>query len=98
MPHSLDVKLQFDLKTIRIALALISGEIFTDEQILEKYVNIDPITIDCETEMGNADSLEICLGFVAIIESRTEPKEEPKISKFQQKLQDAIEKSKNSKT
>ncbi len=67
MKNSLALKLEFDIKTIRKALVLLTGEMFTDEQIKQKFIDREHLVVDMEDALGEGDALQICSGFCALL-------------------------------
>lgn len=92
MKKPLSIQLQFDIKNVRRALALITGEAMTDEEITVKFFDREPVIADMEELLGEGESFQICLAFVAMIFADTQPKQEPKKSKFQKKLDEMMAK------
>ena len=86
MKKPLAIQLEFDIKSVRRALALITGEAATDEEIIAKFFDREPIKIDVEEMLGEADALKMCIAFTAIIQSEYQPDKKSKESDFEKKL------------
>jgi len=86
MKKPLAIQLEFDIKSVRRALALITGEVATDEEIIAKFFDRDPIKVDVEEMLGEADALKMCVAFTAIIQSEYQPDKKSKESDFEKKL------------
>jgi hypothetical protein len=103
MKKELAVRFEFDTTLIRQVYAMITGEVLMDEEIDKRFVNIDPIVINGGTEFGVLEGMQMCAAFVLTIITKEKEKEEksdkselPK-SRFQEKLDKAIEESKKEK-
>lgn len=95
MKKPLAIQLEFDIKNVRSAVAFMTGEVMTDEEITAKFFERDPIKIDTYKELGGTDAFQICIAFTAFIMAEDKPKKEPKKSKFQQRLDEMAEQRKN---
>jgi hypothetical protein len=82
MKKPIAVKIEFDIKDVRRALALITGDTMTDDEINETFFDRDPVGV----KLGESEMFQMCIAFVALIVADGEPKKETKKSKFQQKL------------
>lgn len=83
----LAIQLNFDIKSVRRALALITGDTMTDEEINAKFFDRDPVRVDVEKMLGVVDSLQLCAGFIAIVMADGQEKKEVKKSRWQQRLE-----------
>lgn len=95
MKKPLAIQLEFDIKSVRRALALITGEVMSDEEITAKFFDREPVKLDAVEILGESDAFQICAGFAAFIIADSQPKKEPKKSKFQQRLDEMAEQRKN---
>jgi hypothetical protein len=87
MKKPLAIQLEFDIKSVRRALALITGEAMTDEEIIAKFFDREAVKVDTEEMLGESEAFQICAAFLAVIMADGQPKKEPKKSKFQERLE-----------
>ena len=87
MKKPLAIQLEFDIKSVRRALALITGEAMTDEEITAKFFDREAVKVDTEEMLGESEAFQICAAFLAVIMSDGQPKKEPKKRKFQERLE-----------
>lgn len=74
MKKPLAVQFEFDMKTIRRALALITGEAMTDEEIIAKFIDREPVKADTEAILENdMEAFQICAWFIAVIAADGKP-------------------------
>lgn len=86
MNKPLAIQLEFDIKTVRRALAILTGEVMSDEEINAKFFDREPVKVDAAELFGESESLQISAGFLSIIMDEGKPYPKPGKSKFQQKL------------
>lgn len=65
MKQSLAIKLKFETKEVRRAVAMITGEAPSDEEIKKRFFDREPVEID--SEILNEQAFQICAAFVAFI-------------------------------
>jgi hypothetical protein len=90
MKKPLAIQLEFDIKNVRRALALITGEAMTDEEITAKFFDREAVTVDMAEMLGEGESFQICAAFVALMIADDQPKQEPKKSKFQKRVEEMM--------
>jgi hypothetical protein len=95
MKQPLAIQLEFDIKTVRRSLALITGEYMTDEEIKVNFFDRECVKIDAEQNIGEAESFQLCAAFLALILDEKKHNENPKKSKLQERIDQIIAKSKN---
>ena len=66
MQKPIIVNLNFDIQTIRKAVVLITGEMVTDEQIDEWFLN-KPVSISESDADDPAEALQICIALLTLI-------------------------------
>lgn len=95
MEKKLALQFEFDIKTVRRAVALISGEAMTDEEINAKFFDRESVTVSEKLLGSEAEVLQFCTGLVLLVLNEGELEKEPKPkSKWQQRLDEMAEKRK----
>jgi hypothetical protein len=97
MKKPLAIQLEFDIRCVRRALALITGESMTDEEITAKFFDRQAVKIDTEKILGVGESLQICAAFLAIIIADGQEKKKLKKSEFQKRLDQMVAERKKNK-
>ncbi|WP_170073154.1 hypothetical protein [Mongoliibacter ruber] len=98
MNKTFAIQFQFDIKTIRKAVFMLTDDIMSDEEITAKFFDRDPLLVKAEETFSRDDLNNSAMAFAGLIIADDQPKKEIKKSKFQQKLEEAMEKSKASKS
>lgn len=93
MLKPLALHLEFDVKAVRKAIAQLTGEVLSDEEINEKFFNREPLKLDVQKFLG-AEADQICMAFSALLYADSMDKLEPAKSAWQQKLEDIQNRSK----
>lgn len=98
---TLPLTFSFDIKTIRKAVVLLTGEAPTDSEIRKKYLDSDPVEISEDfitSNVGGKDALELCMMLMAFMVSKQLEQEEkakpPRKGKFQRRLDELINRKK----
>lgn len=58
-----------DEKDVRRSIALLTGEVISDEDLESKYLS-NPVEIDLENTVGKSDAFQMIAGFVGLIMAR----------------------------
>lgn len=70
----LAINFAFDEKQVRRAIALISGEGLSDEELNRRFFNREPVTVDSDILEEEADPM--CIAFVSFIIGMEEAEKE----------------------
>lgn len=95
MKHILAIQLQFDIKTVRKAVVMLTGEMLTDEEIAARYFDREMVITDVGELMDPGESFQMCLAFLAMMEGAAKAPTVTKTSAFQERLKKALEDRKN---
>ena len=90
MKNTLAIQIKTDIKTVRRAVALITGEAMTDEEIENSFFDREPLQLDLKEALGETEEFQICAAFTAILLA-DDIAEHPE-SKFHQKLKERMSK------
>ncbi|KAA5532790.1 hypothetical protein [Paenimyroides baculatum] len=83
----MNVTFTFKNETVRKAYCMLTGEVITDEQIVEQFGNLDPIDVgDGMAELEQIAFLSAIISLVVETKKRDRAK-----SKFEQKLEEIKE-------
>ena len=74
MKKSLAIELEFDIKTTRRAIAFVTGEVMSDEEITAKFFDREPVKVDLGTMINPTELFQMCAAFVSIIAADGEAK------------------------
>jgi hypothetical protein len=77
---------------MRKALVLLTGQIMTDEQLLEKFVNRENVVFNSEDLGSEMEQLELCIALMAVIISDDHIGNP--VGKFQDAINKALEQKK----
>ena len=93
MKKPIAVKLVFDMKTVRRAVAIITGDVMSDEDLQAKFFDCEKVDFDMEAKIDEGIELTMCLAMVALIMQEPDASPiKPNKSKFQSKLEEMAEK------
>ena len=66
MEQALAIQLKFDIKQVRRAVALLTGDAPSDEEIQRRFFDREPIGID-DSDLPPNEAFQMCAAFVAFI-------------------------------
>lgn len=66
MKKPLAIKLMVEEKTVRRALALLTGDTFPDEEMEKRYFS-EPVEVDLEALVGTQDAFPMIAAFVGFM-------------------------------
>jgi len=84
---ALALHLEFDVKAVRKAIAQLTGEVLSDEEINENFFDREPLKLDVQQFLG-AEADQICMAFCALLYADAIGKLQPAKSAWQQKLEE----------
>jgi hypothetical protein len=92
MKKPLAVQLEFDVRTVRRALALLTGEAMSDEEIVAKFFDREAVKFDIDEQFGEVEAFQMCAAMLAVImaEGKVEQQPEKKRSAFQKRVEEMM--------